>query len=68
MEFFGAFAFEGDISICMEFMDLGSFDHIVKVFGTVPEDVVAKITQPVLKGLMCKSQTEIQREGGREGG
>jgi hypothetical protein len=52
-EFFGAFAYEGDINICMEFIDVGSFDHILKLVGTVPEDVVANITVPVLRGLFC---------------
>ncbi|KAL3895932.1 MAG: hypothetical protein SGCHY_004400 [Lobulomycetales sp.] len=52
VEFHGAFAHEGDINICMEYIDVGSFDHILKLVGTIPEDVVANVTVPVLKGLM----------------
>ncbi|KAJ3080851.1 MAP kinase kinase (MEK), partial [Quaeritorhiza haematococci] len=52
VEFYGAFAHDGDISICMEFMDLGSLDYIYRKLGPVPEEVVAKITVPVLQGLM----------------
>lgn len=60
VEFHGAFAHEGNISICMEYIDIGSFDHILKVVGTVPEEVVAKVTVPVLKGLMCMTRFNLQ--------
>jgi mitogen-activated protein kinase kinase len=53
VEFHGAFAHEGDISICMEFMDLGSLDYIYKKTGPIPEDIISKITVPCLKGLQC---------------
>ena len=33
VDFHGAFAHEGDISICMENMDLGSLDYISRVIG-----------------------------------
>lgn len=51
--FHGAFAHDGDISICMEYMDLGSLDHIYKLVGPIQEDILSKITVSCLKGLQC---------------
>jgi len=42
---------DGEISICMEYMDGGSLDLILKRVGRIPENVLAKITLAVLKGL-----------------
>ncbi|RKO96944.1 Pkinase-domain-containing protein, partial [Caulochytrium protostelioides] len=52
VSFFGAFLNEGDIHICMEYMDCGSLDTIYKKTGPIHEDVVGKITLAVLKGLV----------------
>ncbi|KAI9012777.1 kinase-like domain-containing protein [Gaertneriomyces semiglobifer] len=52
VSFYGAFINEGDISICMEYMNLGSLDNIYKKVGPIPEDVVGKITHAVLAGLV----------------
>ncbi|CAG0916589.1 unnamed protein product [Notodromas monacha] len=49
--FYGAFYSEGEISICMEYMDGGSLDLILKQAGRIPEDILGKITAAVLKGL-----------------
>lgn len=49
--FYGAFYSDGEISICMEYMDGGSLDLILKRAGRIPEDVLGKITLAVLKGL-----------------
>ena len=51
-EFHGAFSHEGDISICMEYLDMGSFDYILKIVKTIPEEIVGCISLSVLKGLM----------------
>ncbi|TPX34543.1 hypothetical protein SmJEL517_g02835 [Synchytrium microbalum] len=52
VKFYGAFLNEGDISICMEYMDCGSLDHLYKHVGPIPENVVGKITYAVLQGLV----------------
>ncbi|CAI7605953.1 unnamed protein product [Penicillium pancosmium] len=51
--FYGAFQNEArDIVLCMEYMDCGSLDHISKNFGPVRVDVLGKITESVLAGLV----------------
>ena len=54
--FYGAFYNDGEISICMEFMDGGSLDLVMKKAGRIPEVILAKITSAVLKG-----QSRIRR-------
>lgn len=49
--FYGAFYSDGEISICMEFMDGGSLDLILKKAGRIPEPILGKISIAVLKGL-----------------
>lgn len=49
--FYGAFYSDGEISICMEYMDGGSLDLILKRAGRIPEQILGKITSAVLKGL-----------------
>lgn len=49
--FYGAFYSDGEISICMEYMDAGSLDLILKKAGRIPENILGKITLAVLKGL-----------------
>ncbi|XP_045482295.1 dual specificity mitogen-activated protein kinase kinase dSOR1 isoform X1 [Harmonia axyridis] len=49
--FYGAFYIDGEISICMEYMDAGSLDLILKKAGRIPENILGKITVAVLKGL-----------------
>ncbi|KAJ5780926.1 hypothetical protein N7457_006086 [Penicillium paradoxum] len=51
--FYGAFQNEArDIVLCMEYMDLGSLDRVSKDFGPVRVDVLGKITESVLAGLV----------------
>ncbi|KAI9106290.1 kinase-like domain-containing protein [Phlyctochytrium arcticum] len=52
VSFYGAFQNEGDICICMEYMNLGSLDTIYKKVGSIPEDVIGKVTHAVLAGLV----------------
>lgn len=49
--FFGAFYSDGEISICMEHMDGGSLDQILRKAGRIPEKILGKISVAVLKGL-----------------
>lgn len=49
--FYGAFYSDGEISICMEYMDGGSLDQVLKKAGRISEDILGKITIAVLKGL-----------------
>lgn len=49
---YGAFMEEGDISVCMELMDVGALDSILKRNGAVREDILAQITLSVLRGLV----------------
>lgn len=49
--FYRAFQTDGEISICMEYMDGGSLDLILKRVGRIPEKYLGKITHAVLKGL-----------------
>lgn len=41
----------GEISLCMEYMDGGSLDLILKKCGRIPEPILGKITVAVLEGL-----------------
>ncbi|VEL32515.1 unnamed protein product, partial [Protopolystoma xenopodis] len=50
--YFGAFFVNGDISLCMEYMDGGSLDLVLRHAGRIPEPIVAKILYAVLKGLV----------------
>lgn len=50
--FYGAFYSDGEISICMEYMDGGSLDLILKKAGRIPEPILGKVTSAVLKGLI----------------
>lgn len=40
--FYGAFYSDGEISICMEYMDGGSLDLILKKAGRIPESILGK--------------------------
>merc|ERR1712226_1442955 len=49
--FHGAFHSDGEINICMEYMDGGSLDLVVKKAGKIGEKYLRKITYAVLRGL-----------------
>nr|XP_054755719.1 dual specificity mitogen-activated protein kinase kinase 1-like [Lytechinus pictus] len=51
--FFGAYYSDGEICICMENMDGGSLDQVMKSapHGRIPENILGKVTVAVLKGL-----------------
>ncbi|KAL7296265.1 hypothetical protein TKK_0010501 [Trichogramma kaykai] len=46
--FYGAFYSDGEISICMEYMDGGSLDLILKKAGRIPEPILGTITSAVM--------------------
>ncbi|CAF0729521.1 unnamed protein product [Brachionus calyciflorus] len=49
--FYGAYTCEGEIKICMEYMDGGSLDLVLRKVNRIPENILAKITESVLMGL-----------------
>jgi len=49
--FYGAYPSDGEINICMEYMDGGSLDLVLKKTGKIPETYSRKITYAVLRGL-----------------
>ncbi|XP_038575241.1 dual specificity mitogen-activated protein kinase kinase 2b [Micropterus salmoides] len=49
--FYGAFYNDGEISICMEHMDGGSLDQVLKDAKRIPEDILGKVSIAVLRGL-----------------
>ncbi|XP_027270576.1 dual specificity mitogen-activated protein kinase kinase 1-like isoform X1 [Cricetulus griseus] len=49
--FYGAFYSDGKISICMEHMDGGSLDQVLKKAGRIPEQILGKVSIAVIKGL-----------------
>ena len=49
--FYGAFYSGGEISICMEYMDGGSLDLVLKLAQKIPENILGNITLSVLRGL-----------------
>lgn len=42
---------DGEISICMEYMDGGSLDLILKKAGRIPESILGTITSAVSIGI-----------------
>lgn len=51
VEFYGAFFIESCVYYCMEYMDPGSLDKLYGDRGSVPEDVLARITGSMVRGL-----------------
>jgi mitogen-activated protein kinase kinase 1 len=49
--FYAAFNTDGEINICMEYMDGGSLDLVLRKVNRIPEHILGKITEAVLKGL-----------------
>ncbi|KAK9479115.1 kinase-like domain-containing protein [Lipomyces japonicus] len=51
VSFYGAFVNEGDVVMCMEYMDCGSLDRIMERTGPLNEAILGKITESVVEGL-----------------
>ncbi|XP_030015820.1 dual specificity mitogen-activated protein kinase kinase 2b isoform X1 [Sphaeramia orbicularis] len=49
--FYGAFYSDGEISICMEHMDGGSLDQVLREAKRIPEEILGKVSIAVLRGL-----------------
>lgn len=49
--FYGTFHSDGELSICMEHMDAGSLDLVLKKAGRVPENILGKVSKIVIFGL-----------------
>lgn len=73
--FYGAFYSDGEISICMEYMDGGSLDLVIKRYGRIPESILGRITASVLRGLaylrdkhniIHRWVEEVRNDGGEE--
>ncbi|RCH81271.1 MAP kinase kinase (MEK), partial [Rhizopus azygosporus] len=52
VSFYGAFLSGGDISMCMEYMDVGSLDKIYKKSGPIPMDILRHIGYAIVDGLI----------------
>ncbi|XP_059922283.1 dual specificity mitogen-activated protein kinase kinase 2a [Gadus macrocephalus] len=63
--FYGAFYSDGEISICMEHMDGGSLDQVLKEARRIPEDILGKVSIAVLRGLAyLREKHQIMHRGG----
>lgn len=51
VSYYGAFLNEGDVVMCMEYMDKKSLDRISKKYGPISESIIGKITEAVVEGL-----------------
>lgn len=49
---FGAFVSELQVSIAMEYMDVGSLDRVCKLIGPLPEPLLSFTSYSVLRGLL----------------
>ena len=62
--FYGSFLSDGEINICMEYMDGGSLDQILKKAGRFPEAILGKVSISVLRGLdYLRVKHEIMHRG-----
>lgn len=64
VEFYGAFFIESCVYYCMEYMDAGSLDKLYWQPGSVPEDVLARMTKSMVQGLsFLKDELQIIHRG-----
>ncbi|NWI56505.1 MP2K2 kinase, partial [Calyptomena viridis] len=64
--FYGAFYSDGEISICMEHMDGGSLDQVLKEAKRIPEEILGKVSIAVLRGLAyLREKHQIMHRGER---
>ena len=62
VDFYGAFFIESCVYYCMEYMDAGSLDNLNG--EGVPEDVLARITTNMVRGLkFLKDELQIMHRG-----
>jgi serine/threonine protein kinase len=53
---FGAFVSDLQVSIALEYMDIGSLDWVCRTVGPIPEPYLAQVTKAVLDGLLYLHQ------------
>ncbi|KAJ1721756.1 MAP kinase kinase (MEK) [Coemansia erecta] len=51
VSFYGAYPKDNGVQVCLEFMDLKSFDWIYRKNGPIPVPVIGRVTYSVLQGL-----------------
>ncbi|KAJ2664958.1 MAP kinase kinase (MEK) [Coemansia sp. RSA 1200] len=51
VSFYGAYPKDNGVQVCMEFMDLRSFEGIYRMNGPIPIPVIGSVTFSVLQGL-----------------
>ncbi|KAJ2449875.1 MAP kinase kinase (MEK) [Coemansia sp. RSA 2336] len=51
VSFYGAYLKDNGVQVCLEYMDMRSFDHIYRKNGPIPVPVIGKVTFSVLQGL-----------------
>lgn len=62
VEFYGAFFIESCVYYCMEYMDAGSLEQLQN--DGVSEDVLARITQSMVRGLkFLKDELQVMHRG-----
>lgn len=59
--FYGAFYSDGEISICMEHMDGGSLDQVLKKAGRIPEQILGKVSIAVSISCSFSSMSLIDK-------
>jgi mitogen-activated protein kinase kinase len=52
VSYYGGYATESSVIMCMEYMDCGSLDRISKKVGPISEEILGKITEAVVNGLV----------------
>lgn len=57
--FYGAFNSDGEINICMEYMDGGSLDLVLRKVTRIPESILGKITEAVSPGSNQSFEQQI---------
>lgn len=55
--YYGTFYSDGEISVCMEHMDAGSLDLVLKKAGRIPENILGKVSKIVILGLQYLRET-----------
>lgn len=51
VSFYGAYPKDHGVHVCLEYMDLRSFDGIYRKYGPIPVPVIGRVTHSVLQGL-----------------
>lgn len=66
VKFEGAYIADGDLMLCLEYMDIGCLADVYEKTGPIPESIVAGIAVKILHGLCYLSDMHIVHRGNRE--